>query len=93
MACRYSFPRFTGHWSALVCHIKKGLIAEERARADIRLTRHDWTVRRQPFMRERAQRLVFIDETSIKSNMTRMCCRSAVGERLFSVAPFGRSQT
>jgi transposase len=34
--------------------------AQERARADIRLARFTWTVRRQPFMRQRAQRLVFI---------------------------------
>ncbi len=73
--------------------MKKGLIAQERGRADIRLARHDWTVRRQHFMRDRAQRLVFIDETSVKANMTRLRGRSAVGERLFGVAPFGRWQT
>lgn len=50
-------------------------------------------MRRQPFMRDRAQRLVFIDETSVKANMTRLRGRSAVGERLFGVAPFGRWQT
>jgi transposase len=44
-------------------------------------------------MRDRAQRLVFIDETSVKANMTRLWGRSAVGERLFGVAPFGRWQT
>ncbi len=62
-------------------------------RTDIRHARHDWTVRRQPFMRERVRRLVFIDETSVKSNMTRLRGRSAVGERLFGTAPFGRWQT
>ena len=72
---------------------KNGLIAQERTRADIRLARHDWTVRGQPFMRERTQRLVFIDETSVKANMTRLRGRSAVGERLFGVAPLDRWQT
>jgi transposase len=50
-------------------------------------------MRRQPFMRERSQRLVFIDETSVKTNMTRLHGRSVIGERLFGVAPFGRWQT
>ena len=44
-------------------------------------------------MRERAQRRVFIDETSVKTIMTRLHGRCAVGERLFGVAPFGRWQT
>jgi hypothetical protein len=44
-------------------------------------------------MREVPQRLVFIDETSVKTNMTRLRGRSPVGERLFGVAPFGRWQT
>lgn len=44
-------------------------------------------------MQERSQRLVFIDETSVKTNMTRLHGRSAIGERLFGVAPFGRWQT
>jgi transposase len=44
-------------------------------------------------MRERTQRLVFIDETSVKTNMTRLRGRSAVGERIFGMAPFGRWQT
>ncbi len=73
--------------------MKNGLIAQERARADIRLARHDRIVRRQPFLRERSQRLVFIDETSVKTNMTRLHGRSAIGERLIGVAPFGRWQT
>ncbi len=62
-------------------------------RTDIRHARHDWTVRRQPFMRERVRRLVFIDETSVKTNMTRLRGRSAVGERLFDTTPFGRWKT
>ncbi len=73
--------------------MKKGLIAQERDRADIRLARRDRTVRRQPFMRDRAHRLVFLDETSVKANMTRLRGRSAVGERLFGTTPFGRWKT
>ena len=44
-------------------------------------------------MRERVHRLVFIDETSVKTNMTRLRGRSAVGQRLFDTTPFGRWQT
>ena len=44
-------------------------------------------------MRDLPQRLVFIDETSVKTNMTRLRGRSPIGERLFGVAPFGRWQT
>lgn len=41
-------------------------------------------------MRRLPHRLVFIDETSVKTNMTRLRGRSPVGERLLSQAPFGR---
>lgn len=34
-----------------------------------------------------------MDETSVKTNMTRLHGRSAVGDRFFGVAPFGRWQT
>ena len=62
-------------------------------RADIRHARHDWTARRQPFMRNEPHRLVFLDETSVKANMTRLRGRSAIGERLFGTTPFGRWKT
>lgn len=55
--------------------------------------RHDWTARRQPLMRTTPHRLVFIDETSVKANMTRLRGRSPKGERLFGTAPFGKWQT
>lgn len=41
-------------------------------------------------MRRLPHRLVFIDETSVKTNMTRLRGRSPVGQRLFGQAPFGR---
>lgn len=44
-------------------------------------------------MRDRVHRLVFLDETSVKANMTRLRGRSAVGERLFGTTPFGRWKT
>ena len=44
-------------------------------------------------MRNCPERLVFIDETSVKANMTRLRGRSKKGSRLYGCAPFGRWQT
>ena len=44
-------------------------------------------------MRDQPARLVFIDETSVKTNMTPWRGRSPRGERLHADAPFGRWHT
>ena len=44
-------------------------------------------------MRNRPERLVFIDETSVKATMTRLRGRCRKGKRLTGYAPFGRWQT
>ena len=44
-------------------------------------------------MRAQPARLVFIDETSVKTNMTPLRGRSLCGERLPADAPFGKWQT
>ena len=44
---------------------------------------------RQPYMRERQDRLIFLDETSTNTKMTRLRGRSAKGARLNASAPFG----
>ncbi len=41
-------------------------------------------------MREVPHRLVFIDETAVKTNLTRLRGRAPVGERLYGAAPFGK---
>ncbi len=41
-------------------------------------------------MREVPHRLVFIDETAVKTNLTRLHGRAPVGERLYGAAPFGK---
>lgn len=68
-------------------------MAQERDRADIRASRHLWIHHRQPRMRVVPHRLVFIDETSIKTNLTRLRGRAPVGERLYGRAPFGKWRT
>ncbi|WP_415836449.1 hypothetical protein [Palleronia rufa] len=39
------------------------------------------------------QRLVFVDETSVKTNMTRLRGRAPKGNRLTAAAPFGKWRT
>jgi transposase len=73
--------------------IKKTLLASEQERADVKAARRLWRDHRQPFMRRQPERLVFIDETSVKTNMTPLRGRSLKGERLMADAPFGKWQT
>lgn len=44
-------------------------------------------------MREEPHRLIFIDETAVKTNLTRLRGRAPIGERLNAAAPFGRWRT
>jgi hypothetical protein len=41
-------------------------------------------------MRQEPHRLVFIDETAVKTNLTRLRGRTVKGERLYGTAPFGK---
>lgn len=68
-------------------------MAQERNRPDVRAARHLWTGQRQARMRAEPHRLVFLDETSVKTNLTRLRGRARVGERLYGAAPFGRWRT
>lgn len=67
----------------------------EAGRAKVRRERHVWRTFRQPRMRDAPHRLVFIDETSTTTKMTRLRGRSRRGTRLTATAPFGHwgSQT
>ncbi len=44
-------------------------------------------------MRRAPERLVFLDETSVKTNLTRLRGRAPVGDRLPGAAPFGKWRT
>lgn len=46
-------------------------------------------MRRQPWMKRRPERLVFIDETGTTTKMTRLRGRARKGQRLRMKAPFG----
>jgi transposase len=65
-------------------------MASECARADVAERRRIWINHRQPYMRRRPGRLVFIDETSVNTKMTRLRGRAKQGKRLKASAPFGK---
>ncbi|WP_245505618.1 hypothetical protein [Rhizobium leguminosarum] len=71
--------------SKLLCRAgftyKKTLMASERERADVRRERDEWRQHRQPAMQKSPGRLVFVDETSVKTNMTPLRGRSKRGNR------------
>jgi transposase len=69
---------------------KKTLIARERDRADITRHRARWRSRQK---RVDVSRLVFIDETWIKTNMTRLYGWAPRGERLVDKVPQGKWKT
>jgi transposase len=77
----------------LVCRTKKDLRASEQKRPDVARDRAIWINRRQPFMRNHLERLIFIDETSLKTNMTKTCGWAPIGDRLIDHAPAGRWNT
>jgi transposase len=72
---------------------KKNLLAAEQARSDVAQARRLWISRRQPFMRHHLERLVFIDETSLKTNMIKATGWVSVGQRLIDRSPFGHWTT
>jgi transposase len=69
---------------------KKTLIASEQDRADVVNLRVQWH-ESQPAIDP--NRIVFIDETWAKTNMTRRYGRSLMGTRVIERAPCGRWQT
>ena len=51
--------------------------------------RRDWARFRAPAIQAAPERVVFLDETSVKTNLTRLRGRSKRGQRLHMAAPFG----
>src|SRR3954454_10502984 len=69
---------------------KKSLRASEQMRADVAEARRSW---RELQPRLDVTRLVFLDETWAKTNMTRLLGRAPRGERLIGSAPYGHWNT
>jgi transposase len=66
------------------------LHASEQQRPDVQLRRADWCATRS---RLPAEKLVFIDETSLKTNLIRMYGRARRGQRVVDYAPHGHWKT
>jgi transposase len=75
---------------AKACASKKTLQALEQARADIARRRQRWKARRRSFD---PKKLVFIDETWIKTNMAPLRGWGPKGKRLRAYAPHGHWRT
>jgi transposase len=75
------------------CHTKKDLQALEQKRKDVADLRRVWITKRQPFMANHLERLAFIDETSVKTNMAKTTGWAPRGQRLIDHAPFGHWRT
>jgi transposase len=64
-------------------------MASETERADVHAAREEWRRERLPKMCEAPHRLIFIDETSTTTKMTRLRGRARRSARLKARAPFG----
>jgi transposase len=73
--------------------IKKTLLASEQQRPDIRKVRELWIKRRTPFFGKALARLIFIDETSTNTKLTKRSGWSPKGERYRAHTPFGGWKT
>jgi hypothetical protein len=93
MASRRTAPRSAVGSIGSASAIKKTLLASEQHRPDVALRRQIWTTWRQPFMSKVLERLVFIDETSLNTKMTKTSGWAPVGQRLIDHAPFGHWNT
>ena len=74
----------------MASHSKKVLHASEQERTDVARARRRW-IREQGLLD--SSRLVFIDETSVNTNMTRPCGRGPRGERVIGRVPFAAWKT
>jgi transposase len=72
---------------------KKTLPASEILRPEVAERRKAWVGAFQPDIAKMLERLVFIDETSLKTNLVRTTGRAPVGQRLIDHAPFGHWHT
>jgi hypothetical protein len=73
--------------------IKKSLKASEQRRAEIAKARDLWIKRRKRFFNKALSRLIFMDETSTNTRLTKRTGWSAKGSRFAAYAPFGHWKT
>jgi transposase len=73
-------------WRGWDIGLKKTLRASEQDRADVRVRREQWVAERTGW---NPHRLVFLDESCAKTNMTRLRGRARQGQRVLDCAPHG----
>ena len=74
------------HSNVWAIGIKKTLRASEQDRADVKQRREQWSAQQGALD---FTRLVFLDESGAKTNMTRLRGRAREGQRLVDTAPHG----
>ena len=82
--------RSGGFWNDTASALKKSLRAAEQQRADVARARRRWIWRQRLLD---SSGLVFIDETSVNTNMARLRGRCRRGERLIGRVPLGTWKT
>ena len=90
MVLRWATARYGASVPAKSRHSKKTLHAAQRDRPDVAQARAHWRARQASLP---VERLVFIDETWAKDNMTRLYGRCRRGQRLFGKIPLARWET
>lgn len=79
--------------TGLASAIEKTLLASEILRPEVAERRKAWVEVFQPDMSNMLETLVFIDETSLKTNLVKTTGWAPVGRRLVDHAPFGHWHT
>jgi hypothetical protein len=91
---KYRIPgaarRCSAFWSVAVLHTKKALHASEQEREDVARARRRW-IGEQGLLD--STHLVFIDEASVNTNLTRAYGRGLTGERVIGRVPFAAWKT
>jgi len=70
--------------------VKKSVLPSEQDRPDVKRRRENWKKYQN---RVDPRRMVFIDDTWVKTNMMRTHGRCRMGERLRAKVPYGRWHT
>jgi len=72
---------------------KKQLMASEQERSDVKREREEWRAHILPAIIRDMERVIFIDQTCVKTNMTPLRGRCLKGKRLKAHAPAGKWET
>jgi len=81
--------RSASSFASSAIRTKKLLVAAERRRTKIKRQREVWFKHRIPAVSTKPERVVFIDEKPVKTNLTGLRGWAPRGDRLLMDAPFG----